>query len=59
MKDLFKELAANFFAEKGTLGITALPTILFIKPGKKTPVMKNVGYMSKRDFETKITEFLK
>lgn len=40
-------------------GVTALPTILFIKPGQKTPAMKSVGYMSKKDFEAKINEFLK
>jgi thioredoxin 1 len=40
-------------------GVTALPTLLFLQPGKKTPVMKNVGYLSKKDFEAKITEFLK
>lgn len=39
--------------------VTSLPTILFIKPGQKTPTMKNVGFMSKKDFEAKIAEFLK
>jgi thioredoxin 1 len=47
----------NELAEK--YGVTALPTILFIKPGQKTPAMKSVGYMSKKDFEAKINEFLK
>ncbi len=40
-------------------GVGSLPTILFFKPGQKTPIMKNVGYMSKKDFEAKISEFLK
>lgn len=40
-------------------GVTALPTILFIKPGHETPVMKYVGFLSKKNFETKIAEFLK
>ncbi|PIS03447.1 MAG: hypothetical protein COT85_00250 [Chlamydiae bacterium CG10_big_fil_rev_8_21_14_0_10_42_34] len=40
-------------------GVTALPTILFIQPGKDEPVMKSVGYVSKKDFEAKIEEFLK
>lgn len=40
-------------------GVTSLPTILFFKPGQKTPAMKNVGFMSKKDFEAKIAEFLK
>jgi thioredoxin len=40
-------------------GVSALPTIVFLKPGKKDPVMKNVGYIDKQDFETKIAEFLK
>lgn len=40
-------------------GITGLPTILFFKPGQKTPVMKSVGFMNKEDFKTKISQFLK
>ena len=47
----------NALAEQ--YGVTALPTIVFIKPGQKTPAMKSVGYMSKKDFEAKINEFLK
>lgn len=41
------------------LNVTALPTIVFFKPGRKKPVMKHVGFMSKSDFEAKIAEFLK
>lgn len=40
-------------------GVTSLPTLLFFKPGQKTPSMKSVGYMGKKDFEAKIQEFLK
>lgn len=40
-------------------GVSSLPTILFIKAGQKTPVMRNVGFMSKADFEAKVSEFLK
>ena len=39
--------------------VTSLPTILFIKPGQKKPAIKNVGFMSKKDFEAKIDQFLK
>jgi len=40
-------------------GVTSLPTILFIKPGKETAAMKNVGFLSKKDFEAKIAQFTK
>jgi thioredoxin 1 len=40
-------------------GVTALPTLIFLKPGQKTPAMKSVGFISKNDFEAKINEFLK
>lgn len=40
-------------------GVTALPTLVFLKPGQNTPVMTNVGFISKKDLEAKIDEFLK
>lgn len=39
--------------------VTSLPTILFMKPGQKKPAIKSVGFMSKKDFEAKIDQFLK
>lgn len=39
--------------------VTSLPTLVFIKPGQKTPVMKSVGFIGKKDFEAKIQAFLK
>lgn len=39
--------------------VTSLPTILFIKPGQKKPAIKSVGFISKKDFEAKIADFLK
>ncbi|MGB7977674.1 MAG: thioredoxin domain-containing protein [Chlamydiales bacterium] len=39
--------------------ITLLPTILFIRAGERVPTMKNVGAMSKKDFEARIEEFLR
>lgn len=39
--------------------VSALPTIVFLKPGQATPVMKVEGAMSKEDFEAKINELLK
>jgi len=40
-------------------GVNALPTIVFIKPGQKTPFMKVEGALSKEDFEAKVEELLK
>ncbi len=39
--------------------VTSLPTIVFIKPGQQAPVIKNVGFLPKKEFEAKIAEFLK
>ncbi len=39
--------------------VTGLPTIIFLKPGQTTPVMRSSGYMPKEEFEQMIEEFLK
>ncbi len=47
----------NELAQK--YNVTSLPTLLFFKPGKNKPVMKNVGFISKKELEAKIAEFIK
>lgn len=39
--------------------VTSLPTLLFIKPGQEKVFMKSSGFTSKKDFQSKIAEFLK
>ncbi|HSX13828.1 MAG TPA: thioredoxin [Chlamydiales bacterium] len=38
--------------------VTGMPTLLFFRPGNNNPVYRQVGYMSKQDFEQKINETL-
>lgn len=38
--------------------VTGLPTLVFIKPGQKTPFMTVTGALSKEDLEAKVEELL-
>ncbi len=40
-------------------GVSALPTILFFKPGKKSPSMKSVGLLTKEELEEIVEKFIK
>jgi len=39
--------------------VTALPTVLFFKPGQKDPILRHVGAMTSEDFDRMISDFLK
>lgn len=45
------ELAQSF-------GVKSLPTLIFLKPGDKTPALKHAGFLTKQDLEEKIEAFL-
>jgi thioredoxin len=48
--------AQNELAQR--YGVTALPTLLFIKSGEEKAYLKNAGFTNKKDLQAKITEFL-
>ena len=49
--DTQPELAAKY-------NVTALPTILFVKPGEDAVALKTTGFTSKKDLDAKIVEFV-
>jgi thioredoxin 1 len=50
--DSQKELAGKY-------KVTALPTLLFFRPGQTTPVMQHTGSLSKKDLKEKVAQLLK
>lgn len=40
-------------------GVTGLPTLVYLKPGREKPVMVTTGYQDKEQFKETIHQFLK